>query len=74
VSDPLSDFTRHEHWMTAQLNIAARNGCAGCRTSMRRILALPGNDFWLFDDHTIRFGYFTGDWNWPGKRCAATRM
>ena len=24
-------------------------------------LALPGNDFWVFDDHTIRFGYFAGD-------------
>ena len=24
-------------------------------------LALPGNDFWLFDDHVIRWGYFSGN-------------
>lgn len=24
-------------------------------------LALPGNDFWLFDDHTVLWNHFTGD-------------
>ena len=41
ASDPLSDLTRHGHWMTARLNIAARNWCAGCRASMRRIWRYP---------------------------------
>ncbi len=24
-------------------------------------LCLPGNDFWVFDDLLVRFGYFAGD-------------
>ncbi|WP_432277652.1 DUF6879 family protein [Kitasatospora brasiliensis] len=24
-------------------------------------IALPGNDFWLFDDQLVRFNHFTGD-------------
>ena len=24
-------------------------------------LCLPGNDFWVFDDRLVRFGYFAGD-------------
>ena len=24
-------------------------------------LCLPGNDFWVFDDRLVRFGYFSGD-------------
>jgi hypothetical protein len=31
-------------------------------------IALPGADFWLFDDRIVRFNIFTGDGNWadPG--------
>lgn len=30
-------------------------------------IALPGNDFWLFDDRMVRFHHFTGsgDWSHP---------
>ena len=24
-------------------------------------LVFPGNDFWVFDDQLVRFGYFSGD-------------
>jgi hypothetical protein len=61
VSEPLSDFTRHEHWMTARLNIAAGEQVRWLPRQRASDLALPGNDFWVFDDHTIRFGYFAGD-------------
>ena len=29
-------------------------------------IALPGNDFWVFDDHLVRFGYFSGDGTYLG--------
>jgi len=29
-------------------------------------LALPVNDFWVFDDQVVRFGYFAGDGSYLG--------
>ncbi len=61
VSEPLSDFTRHEFEITPQLNIPAGVQVRWLPRRRASDLALPGNDFWVFDDHTIRFGYFAGD-------------
>jgi hypothetical protein len=61
VSEPLSDFTRHEFEITPQLNIPAGEQVRWLPRRRASDLALPGNDFWVFDDHTIRFGYFAGD-------------
>lgn len=33
----------------------------------RTLLALPGNDFWLFDDETVLFNHFTGDGEVPAR-------
>ena len=30
-------------------------------------LALPGNDFWVIDDHTVLFNHFTGDGDWAAE-------
>jgi hypothetical protein len=32
-------------------------------------IALPGNDFWVFDDATVLFNHFNGDGDWavPGE-------
>jgi hypothetical protein len=61
VSEPLSDFTRHEYEMTPRLNIPAGEQVRWLPRRRASDLALPGNDFWVFDEHTIRFGYFAGD-------------
>ena len=61
VSEPLSDFTRHEFEMTPRLNIPAGEQVRWLPRRRASDLALPGNDFWVFDEHTIRFGYFAGD-------------
>jgi hypothetical protein len=29
-------------------------------------LALPGNDFWLFDDRLVQFNHFSGNGDWLG--------
>jgi hypothetical protein len=61
VSEPLSDFTRHEYEVTPRLNIPAGEQVRWLPRRRASDLALPGNDFWVFDEHTIRFGYFAGD-------------
>jgi hypothetical protein len=61
VSEPLSDFTRHEFEITPRLNIPAGEQVRWLPRRRASDLALPGNDFWVFDEHTIRFGYFAGD-------------
>ncbi len=61
VSEPLSDFTRHEFETTSRLNIPAGEQVRWLPRRRASDLALPGNDFWVFDEHTIRFGYFAGD-------------
>src|SRR5262249_38889650 len=30
-------------------------------------IALPGNDFWLFDGERVLFNLFTGDGDWAGQ-------
>jgi hypothetical protein len=61
VSEPLSEFTRHEFETTSRLNIPAGEQVRWLPRRRASDLALPGNDFWVFDEHTIRFGYFAGD-------------
>ncbi|MGW4898422.1 DUF6879 family protein [Kitasatospora sp. NPDC004240] len=71
VSEPVTLYTRYLHAMTP-VNIMAgeqvrwlprRNACD---------LALPGNDFWLFDDRGARFNHFTGDGDWADPRTCYT--
>lgn len=35
-------------------------------------IALPGNDFWLFDDAAVLFNHFTGDGAWASPRLTYT--
>jgi hypothetical protein len=60
VSEPVSDYIRFEH-ATTDSNVAA--GEEVCWLPRRRAsdLALPGNDFWVFDDRLVQFNHFTGD-------------
>ncbi|MFF7726304.1 DUF6879 family protein [Streptomyces sp. NPDC008001] len=60
VSVPVSEYIRYEHAGT-YLNIAAGEKVRWLPRRDAATLALPGADFWLFDDRLIRFGHFTGD-------------
>jgi hypothetical protein len=60
VSEPVSDYIRYEHASTS-VNLAVGEEVRWLPRHNASDIALPGNDFWLFDDHTIRWGYFSGD-------------
>ena len=60
VSEPVTDYIRYEHAGTHVILSAGEL----VRWLPRRLasdIALPGNDFWLFDETLVRFGHFTGN-------------
>ncbi|WP_406112191.1 DUF6879 family protein [Kitasatospora purpeofusca] len=60
VSEPVSEYIRYEHAGTSVIVGAGEH----VRWMSRRLassLALPGNDFWLFDGRVVRFNHFTGE-------------
>jgi hypothetical protein len=61
VSEPLADFIRFEHEDTAGLNVAAGEEVRWLPRRLARGLSVPVNDYWVFDDLLVRFGYFAGD-------------
>ncbi|MGW7247364.1 DUF6879 family protein [Streptomyces decoyicus] len=60
VSVPVSEYIRYEHAGT-YLNVEAGEHVNWLPRRDAATLALPGADFWLFDDQLIRFGHFSGD-------------
>ncbi|MFD8969627.1 DUF6879 family protein [Streptomyces sp. NPDC059568] len=60
VSVPVSEYIRYEHAGT-YLNVEAGELVRWLPRRDAATLALPGADFWLFDDRLIRFGHFSGD-------------
>ena len=60
ISEPVTDYIRYEHGVTAGLNIAAGELVRWLPRRRASDLALPGNDFWLFDDTVVVFSVFTG--------------
>jgi len=62
VSEPLSDYTRYEHAITEDLNIAAGEQVRWLsRDRAPHALTVPINDFWVFDDHTALILHHDGD-------------
>jgi hypothetical protein len=61
VSEPLSDYIRFEHEATAGLNVAAGEEVRWLPRRLGAGLCIPVNDYWVFDDRLVRFGYFAGD-------------
>ncbi|MFI1679294.1 DUF6879 family protein [Streptomyces sp. NPDC020607] len=59
-SEPMSDYLRYEHHLTPS-NMAAGELVRWLPRRRASDLALPGNDFWLFDDTLALFLHFTGD-------------
>ncbi|MBE1531819.1 DUF6879 family protein [Actinomadura algeriensis] len=60
VSEPVTEYIRYEHYIT-HANIVAGERVRWLPRRRATDLALPGNDFWLFDDRLVRVNHFTGD-------------
>ncbi|MEU6480568.1 DUF6879 family protein [Streptomyces sp. NPDC047017] len=60
VSEPVSEYTRFLHSFTFT-NVVAGEQVRWLPRRKASSLALPGNDFWLFDDHTVYWNHFTGE-------------
>lgn len=67
VSEPVTDYIRFEHSVTNSMNITAGEEVRWLPRRQASDLALPGNDFWVFDDHLVRFGFFSGDGLYLGE-------
>jgi hypothetical protein len=66
VSEPVTEYIRFEHANTFT-NIAAGEHVRWLPRRQASDIALPGNDFWLFDDRLIRWNHFTGDGHSAGQ-------
>jgi hypothetical protein len=60
VSEPVSEYIRFEHAITSALNIAAGEEVRWLPRRQSSDLALPGNDFWLFDNQIVLLNHFSG--------------
>ena len=60
VSEPVSDYVRFEHHLTAA-NAEAGEQVRWLPRRQASDLALPGNDFWLFDGELVVFHHFDGN-------------
>ena len=61
ISEPASDYIRFEYEVTPAANLAAGEHVRWLPRPKASDLALPGNDFWLFDGTAVLFNYFSGD-------------
>jgi hypothetical protein len=66
VSEPVTSYIRYEHWGTP-LNIMAGEEVRWLPRAKAARLALPGADFWLFDQKRVLFNHFSGDGGWLGN-------
>jgi hypothetical protein len=64
ISEPVSEYIRYEYDVTEGLNIAAGEQVRWLPRRQASDIALPGNDFWLFDNRLIQFNYFSGNGDW----------
>jgi hypothetical protein len=60
VSEPVTAYVRYEHAGTV-VNLGAGEQVRWLPRRQASDIALPGNDFWLFDGRLIRWNHFTGD-------------
>ncbi|MFD9131207.1 DUF6879 family protein [Streptomyces bottropensis] len=60
ISVPVSDYIEFEHHLTGP-NMRASEQVRWLPRRRTSALALPGNDFWLFDDGSVVFHHFAGD-------------
>lgn len=63
ISEPPSDYIRFEH-SGAFTNVVAGEEVRWLPRRDASDIALPGNDFWLFDGRLVQFNVFDGDGRW----------
>ncbi|WP_103528311.1 DUF6879 family protein [Streptomyces sp. SM12] len=63
VSEPVSEYIAFEHSGTFT-NVAAGEQIRWLPRRRASDLALPGNDFWLFDSRLVQFNVFDGVGRW----------
>lgn len=61
VSEPVTDFIKYEYDLTEGLNLAAGEDVRWLPRRQASDIAMPGNDFWVFDNRLVRFNYFAGN-------------
>ncbi len=59
VSEPVSEYT-HFLYDGTFTNVAAGEQIRWLARRQASSIALPGNDFWLFDEHIVRWNHFDG--------------
>jgi len=60
ISEPVTDYIRFE-WAGAGRSVEAGEQIKWLPRRLTSSIALPGNDFWLFDESTVIFAVFTGE-------------
>lgn len=60
ISEPVTDYIRYE-WAGAGCNVEAGEQIKWLPRRLASGIAVPANDFWLFDDSTVVFTVFTGE-------------
>ena len=60
ISEPVTDYIRYE-WEGTGSNVEAGEKIKWLPRRLASAIALPGNDFWLFDESTVVFTVFTGE-------------
>ncbi|MFF0478558.1 DUF6879 family protein [Streptomyces sp. NPDC004284] len=60
VSEPVTEYIRWEHYVT-HANVTAGEDVRWLPRRRATDIALPGNDFWLFDGKLLRVHHFSGD-------------
>ena len=61
VSEPLADYIRFEHALTAEVNVSAGEDVRWLPRRRAADICVPLNDFWVLDGQLVRFGYFAGN-------------
>ena len=65
VSEPISEYIRFEYDVTFT-NVAGGEQVRWLPRRRATDLALPGNDFWLFDDRILQINHFSGNGDFTG--------
>lgn len=66
VSEPVTDYIRFEH-AGSGLTVEAGEDIRWLPRRLASGIALPGNDFWLFDEKIVLINHFTGDGRSAGQ-------
>jgi hypothetical protein len=68
VSEPLADYPRFEFDCTGPLNVAAGEQVRWLPRRSALDVLVPVNDFWVFDNRLVRFGFFSGRGDYLGSQ------